>query len=1408
MPITDNDTFYITQQDLDQGRIVDAGAGTDTLIARTAVRGLNLAAVSAEVFRGSAELLADTNDLVVVTPLSTIAVRMFGFEGNDTLSGGGGNDSLDGGVGTDSLDGGDGNDTLVGGLGADVLIGGAGNDTIHFDLADVVSGTIDGGLGTDKAILSPIGLAVTISNLTAMSIEHLTLSWGDDSVAIGSTDTVGRTILGYAGADTLVGALGKDSFDGGAGNDSLLGGAGNDTLLGGADNDVLSGQGDADRLDGGSGDDTLDGGLGNDVLIGGAGADSLDGGEGNDIVTADQFDVFLRGGAGSDRLQWGGTVAAVLDLTNAGFEFFTTSGTAVHHDVIVASANGNAIDVRTGLGNDTIVGSDFAGGPATAFHDLLDGGAGNDSISGGLGNDRIYGREGQDTLSGGDGNDVVYFDYFDRSDLMVDSYHVTGGSGWDFANASLSTAGVSFDLEAHGFERFSGSKLDDTAIGGNGGVKLSGDAGNDLLIGGTGIDDLWGDAGDDTLIGGLGADSFVGGDGIDVAEISGNFVDYTFARTSTKSGVTNANPYWGGVAADNLADASSDQDFVSWNTEYILFGDGTLIQLTNASGGRVNNLVAVANDTASVAEGGTLNQVVSVLANDRDFEHMLGEQTLTVSLVSGPANGVLTLNANGTYTYAPTGDFNGTDSFTYRVWDGVDFSAPATVTITVTPVNDAPVNTIAAQSTSEDVLVPLSGLSIADVDSTGPMTVTLAVASGVLLAGPGTGVAVAGSGTAEITLTGTVVQINAYLASLASQPMFVPADNASGSVQLTMTTSDGSLSDVDTATITVNPVNDAPVLTGDRALTMNEGATSTITATDLGYTDPDDVDAGVTFTITGLSNGTLLVGGIAATSFTGEQLAAGQVSFQHDGTETTTAGFNVSVEDGNEDGSTPVAQAVSITVNDVPTNMIAGATTNQDVAVKLTGLSIADNDAGGDTMTVTLAVTSGTMAAADAGGVTVAGSGTPALTLSGTLADINAYLVNAASQPAFTPASGASGSVTLTMTSSDGAASDVDTAVITVVPAGVPAITINPIAGDGFVNAAEAGGNVTIRGSITNVNVGDIVTVTVNGVDYTGPVATGGTFAIAVPGSGLVADGDSIVDVSVTTTSATANASRGYSVDTDAPDTPTITIDPVTANNILTGAEAIGSVAITGSVTGANVGETVTLTIAGTDYTGAVQAGNLFSISVPGIELIADADLEIDAKITTSDAADNASTGYATHTYVLDFDGDGVNNTVDIDDDGDGVTDVEEGVTTSGGTYGTIAVDDSDSTFEVTPTTDAALLTAYLFEKGSPFVISNAQVAQGNNTVAQIGTFDDANMITNSSGITRAFANFSTGVVLSTGNVAQLDDQMSNQFYNGCPMVGRSVRTRPQAAAPIPPSPADRTSPPSHSISRSRRRRH
>ena len=120
----------------------------------------------------------------------------------------------------------------------------------------------------------------------------------------------------------------------------------------------------------------------------------------------------------------------------------------------------------------------------------------------------------------------------------------------------------------------------------------------------------------------------------------------------------------------------------------------------------VNDIPVALNDAYSVDEGATLSvaTINAVLQNDTDVEN----DPLTAILVSSPAHpsGTFSLNANGSFTYEHDGSESTSDSFTYQADDGVARSIIATVTITITPVNDAPtLNPIGAKTVDEGQLI-------------------------------------------------------------------------------------------------------------------------------------------------------------------------------------------------------------------------------------------------------------------------------------------------------------------------------------------------------------------------------------------------------------------------------------------------------------------------------------------------------------------------------------------------------------------------------------------------------------------------------------------------------------------------------------------------------------------------------
>jgi hypothetical protein len=198
-------------------------------------------------------------------------------------------------------------------------------------------------------------------------------------------------------------------------------------------------------------------------------------------------------------------------------------------------------------------------------------------------------------------------------------------------------------------------------------------------------------------------------------------------------------------------------------------------------------------------------------------------------------------------------------------------------------------------------------------------------------------------------------------------------------------------------------------------------------------------------------------------------------------------------------------------------------------------------------------------------------------------------------------------------------------------------ISVDAITADNVLNASESGGLVAVTGSVGgDVQDGDIVTLTVNGNAYTGAVS-GGAFSIDVAGSDLAADGDTTVDASVTTTdgagnSTTATDTQAYSVDLVA--SASISIDDITADNVINAAEAGGTVAVTGTVGGdVEDSDTITLTVNGNNYTGT-STGGVFSINVNGSDLAADSNVH--ASVTATDAAGNDATATDDQGYTVD----------------------------------------------------------------------------------------------------------------------------------------------------------------------------
>jgi len=237
-----------------------------------------------------------------------------------------------------------------------------------------------------------------------------------------------------------------------------------------------------------------------------------------------------------------------------------------------------------------------------------------------------------------------------------------------------------------------------------------------------------------------------------------------------------------------------------------------------------------------------------VLGNDINEEEVA---TLTAQLVSDVSHGELSLSSNGSFTYMPDENFFGEDSFTYKACEGSLCSEPAEVTLTIAPVNDAPVANDVVATTAEDTAVSIT-LDVSDVEDDD------LVAS--IVTPPAHGVAV---------VSGTVV-------------IYTPEADWNGLDEFTYTVNDGEL-DSNLAVISVNvtPVNDAPVAVDDE-YTVAEKETLTIDAPGVLGNDSDvDGDALSAILVDTVSNGTLTLNANGSFTYEPDEYFNGMDSFTY-----------------------------------------------------------------------------------------------------------------------------------------------------------------------------------------------------------------------------------------------------------------------------------------------------------------------------------------------------------------------------------------------------------------------------------------------------------------------------------------------------------------------------------------------
>jgi hypothetical protein len=422
-------------------------------------------------------------------------------------------------------------------------------------------------------------------------------------------------------------------------------------MKGTANSEWMSGFLTADELVNGYTGVEIRAGEGNDGLGGTALGDELHGEGGNDQLHGHGGNDTLYGGEGDDT-SYGGDGDDVLEDLQGRNGFY--------------GGNGNDI-IRAGEANDTIAGEGgddrvwAGGGHNTVWlgegHDFVEAGAGNDTITGDGGNDEIRAGGGDNTVYAGFGNDtVVAGDGRDR---------ITGDDGHD----SIEAGGGNDTI-------YAGSGHD-TIDGGSGNDFITSDAGHDVIRAGSGSDTVYAGDGDDRVIQNAGentgaSDLLDGGSGIDTLVLS--------------------------TTEDQYLDAAYQQELSRYKT-LIANGSSAWQQYKFASLGLTVNgfeKLELVNHGPSefgdkvVLQSGTEDNDYRITTEDlvTGYRDVDGDALKVSGLTA--TNGTITDNHDGTYTFTPAANYNGSVTLSYSVTDGKGGIVAASQSFEVRAVNDAP----------------------------------------------------------------------------------------------------------------------------------------------------------------------------------------------------------------------------------------------------------------------------------------------------------------------------------------------------------------------------------------------------------------------------------------------------------------------------------------------------------------------------------------------------------------------------------------------------------------------------------------------------------------------------------------------------------------------------------------------
>lgn len=786
----------------------------------------------------------------------------------------------------------------------------AGLDLTSFD---PVGGTLDSDAGAAEALAA----ALKIQNTVVQAASLINgVSSGDLDAAIDAVYTaLGSQLAGSTGGFDLDSASLIETIINNAAADSALG------LDANAQAQVTQAAGDAATIIAGS-----------NALV----TSSLNGGStGTTLLTefAQVASVAQNEAAEAleDALEAVQGTGNLPDLSTA-----TASYTGTTLETTVGNKTTGAVG-RTTVGTD---GDDTIAGGASA--DWIDGGDGDDTLTGGDGKDRLTGGAGDDTLTGGSGNDALVGG--DGSDRFVIGVGEQTDTIEDFA------AGDTLDMTAFVSANDGRSVISLTQSGSDTLVQVGGNT--QVIVKGKAPSDLWvtnegtvavnnaPEATTDAVTGVTEDQSFSG-------QLGGTDSDadttLTFAIVSQPANgtitidnaATGAFTFTQNGAFDSLGAGESAQRTFTYS---VSDGNTTVQKTATITVDGVNDAPVATTTTGAVAENTVLTGQLS--ATDAD-----ANDTASFAVVSDPAKGTLTVNANGIYTFDPGSDFDSLAvgatedvTFVYSVTDSAGATDTQTVTLTVTGTNNAPVVTSQTPTTTEDSVVAGDMTTwVADADND---SLTFALVSPPA------------KGTLTLNADGTY--------SFDPGSAFQGLDTGESSLlNFTYTVSDGTVTVQRTANIIVTGDNDAPTgVTTAVAAAENTVLNGTLQGNDV------DVEALSFAKVSDPAKGSVTIAADGTFSFDPgsdfDSLAAGA-------TEDVTFVYSVT------DGDATAQQTVTVTVtgtNDSPVPTSTSISATEDGTVTSGNLAATDVDSANLTFALVGAPAVGTLTIAADGSYT------------------------------------------------------------------------------------------------------------------------------------------------------------------------------------------------------------------------------------------------------------------------------------------------------------------------------------------------------------------------------------------------------------------------------------------------------